>query len=214
MTTPPSGTEARWAAALLSRLGLPPTAQRLQALVAVAVEENTRATDNPDDTTMPGPPGTTLYNPVGVRDYPTWDDGLTETVATLDLPAYAQVRGALRANSARRIVTAWARSPWGTWSGDPQAALDTLAEVRANWAAYGAQLVPGPGPLTPPAQPTEEHPMVAIVVDGHEVVWYRNPAGHLMRIAPDPANPSGWSVIDVTATIAEAYPNQPPYLAA
>ena len=214
-----SGTELEWADAVLGRLGIAPTLAAEQALVAAAVGENSRAADNPDDTTQPGPAGTTNYNSAGVRNYPTWTDGVDETVATLSNGLYGPVLAALavagQPQAADRIVTAWARSPWGTWHGAPDpaaAAIATLRAVQAAWPTYAARPVAGAGPTTPGAP--KEPAMHPIVVDGQLQVWYANPDGHLMRLTPNTADPSGWSVLDVTDAIAHAYPTVPLYLAA
>lgn len=207
-----SGTEVEWATALLGALGVPVSEGALQALVAVAVEEGTRASDNPDDTTQPEP-GATAYNTVGVRNYPSWAEGIAATAATLRNGDYPAILAALAAGDPAATVTAWAQSPWGTWSGDPAAARSTLAQVQANWGAYASRPVPGPGPTIPPPI-TQEDPMPQAVYDpatGRVIVVARSPQNHLLTFTPDPQDPSGWSVTDVTDALLNAYPNAGPY---
>lgn len=213
MTT---GTELDWATDVLDGLGCPRTLGAQQALVAVAVEEATRAADNPDDTTQPEP-GATTYNWVGVRNYPSWAVGIAATVTTLRNGYYGPVLDALAAGDAQTIVTAWARSPWGTWSGDPAAAVATLRTVQADWPLYGSRSVPGAGPTAPPAPPaatTPEDTMPTAIWDpaaSKVRVFGRSPENHLLEFSPDPADPSGWSVTDITDALAQAYPHAGPY---
>lgn len=210
-----TGTELQWADDLLEALSIPCSLGAEQALVAVAVEEGTRAADNPDDTTEPEP-GASAYNWVGVRNYPSWNVGIAATAATLRNGYYGAVLDALAAGDAPAIVDAWARSPWGTWQGDPAAAAATLTQVQANWASYGSRSVPGAGPATTPATPatTTEDDMPSAVWDPTAAkirVFARDPNSHLLEFSPDPADPSGWSVTDVTDALLQAYPHSGPY---
>lgn len=210
-----TGTELAWARALLGALDIAPTDGAEQALVAVAVQEGTRAADNPDDTTEPEP-GTTDYNTVGVRNYPSWNIGVEATAATLRNGLYQPILNALAAGKPANVVVAWAHSSWGTWSGDQAAALRTLAAVQANWPHYAAQAVPGAGPATAglPLR-TKGSPMDTVVTpDGTLHVFCASPAGHLLHFVPNPHDPSGWSVTDVTDALLNAYPHAGPYLVA
>ena len=85
-----AGTELEWATDVLDGLGIAPSLGALQALVAVAAEEGTRARDNADDTTEPEP-GASTYNWVGVRNYPTWSEGIAATVTTLENGDYGAI---------------------------------------------------------------------------------------------------------------------------
>lgn len=211
-----TGTELDWATDVLDGLGILPTLGALQALVAVAAEEGTAAADNPDDTTQPEP-GATTYNWVGVRNYPSWDVGVAATVTTLRNGDYGPVLAALAGGDPAAIVEAWARSPWGTWEGDPNAALATLADVQAHWAMYASRSVPGTAPTTTPATPANtplEYDMPSAVWDPTAAkirVFARDPNSHLLEFSPDPADPSGWSVTDVTDALLQAYPHSGPY---
>lgn len=72
-------------------------------------------------------------------------------------------------------------------------------------------------PPTPqPTDPTQEEEMASITVDSSGVVHIaaRSPQGHLYHFVQKASDPSGWSVDDVTAKIAAAYPTAPPYVIA
>jgi len=126
-------TRIDFARSVIRRGGWTVTTALLQGLVAVMVGEGSHARFNPLDTTQPWP-GSTSYNSVGVRNYATWDDGVAATVATLRNGYYPDVIAVLNAGGpADRLVVAWANSPWGTWQGDPQAALRTLQLVLEQW---------------------------------------------------------------------------------
>ena len=107
--------KTRWSVALLDRLGFPVTIENLRALSAwIGAESNNARFRNPLATTMGGP-GATNVNDVGVKSYPTDDIGLDATVSTLTNGLYEPILAALRAgDSAVRVVTAVAASPWGT----------------------------------------------------------------------------------------------------
>lgn len=145
-------TLAEWALQVLSDGGWPtPGAQA--GLVAQAVEEGSHAAWNPEDTTEPEA-GARAYNAAGVRDYTSETQGIEATLATLDNGDYPQVLAALKRGSAPAYVQAVANSPWGTWQGDPQGALRTLATVQGAWPDYSSRLVAGSvGPAAPVQSP-------------------------------------------------------------
>lgn len=67
-----------------------------------------------------------------------------------------------------------------------------------------------PGVTPPlPSAPTEEQLMQAIIVNGITTVYAASPNNHLLEFSK---LGSGWSVIDVTATIAKADPAAPYFL--
>ena len=65
----------------------------------------------------------------------------------------------------------------------------------------------------PPLAPTKEQIMNAVVVNGQRYVYAASPQGHMLEFTPNSADPAGWSVIDVTASIeakhGQAYLVQP-----
>lgn len=105
----------RWSVALLDRLGAPVTTENVRALSAwIGAEANNSRFRNPLATTM-GAAGASNVNHVGVKSYPTDTIGLDATVRTLTNGLYEPILAALRAgDSAARVVTAVAASPWGT----------------------------------------------------------------------------------------------------
>lgn len=94
-----SVTRGVWAGALLDRIGAPRCDDNVAALIAWQVAEGTDARWNPLATTMPHA-GSTTFNSASVRDYPSLEDGLDATIATLETGApewgYERVLGDLR----------------------------------------------------------------------------------------------------------------------
>ncbi|HEY3833247.1 MAG TPA: hypothetical protein VGO03_13205 [Acidimicrobiia bacterium] len=115
-----SGTTAartQFANDVLSALGAPQTAQNVQAIVAWAQAEGTKAANNPLATTESAP-GATSFNSVGVKNYPTYAEGVQATVATLTNGRYSNILAALAdGSSAQNVAQAIAHSPWGTGTG-------------------------------------------------------------------------------------------------
>lgn len=107
----------RWAPRVLLALDIVPTTPRLAFLRAWQRCEGGTADNNPLNTTM-RVDGSWNYNSAGVQNYPTPVSGLAATLLTLRLPAYAELRHALRARnlSARAIasLSAEAVRTWGT----------------------------------------------------------------------------------------------------
>jgi hypothetical protein len=113
-----SVTPTTWAQALLRALGAPASAEDLRAIVAWEQAEGghwaNSALHNPLNTTQ-REPGSWPMNAVGVQGYPSWDEGMTATVTTLDNGRYPGVLAALRAGScAPCVADAVGASPWGT----------------------------------------------------------------------------------------------------
>ena len=129
-----------WAKALLDALGYSADQNTLPAIVAMEAEQNTAALNNPLATTEPGYGGTDLAgNSAGVKNYPTWQDGIDATVATLKNGLYDGVLAALSSGSAVQVLQQWAKSPWGGGRG----ALDILPSVQAHYEEYASVPVPG-----------------------------------------------------------------------
>ena len=111
-------TPESWASTLLSRCGLPATADNVKAIVAWEMAEggnwSNTALYNPLNTTMPEP-GATDINSVGVKAYTSWDEGFDATIATLFNGSYSGIISALKAgNNAQAVADAVGASPWGT----------------------------------------------------------------------------------------------------
>jgi cell pole-organizing protein PopZ len=99
---------------LLSALGAPQTAENVRAIAAWAQAEGTSAAFNPLATTETAPDATN-FNGVGVKNYPTYAEGVQATVATLMNGRYSNILAALAdGSSAQRVAQAIAQSPWGT----------------------------------------------------------------------------------------------------
>jgi hypothetical protein len=113
-----SVTPATWALALLTSLGDQGTAENMRAVTAWERAEgghwSNAAAHNPLNTTQPEP-GSWPINGVGVQAFPSWNEGLAATVATLDNGRYGGVLSALRAGQcAACVAAAVGASPWGT----------------------------------------------------------------------------------------------------
>lgn len=106
-----------WAVDLLGRLGMPKTRENVRAIVAWQLAEGTRAAFNPLAVNRDHP-GATDFNSHGVKNYPTYDAGMQETVEGFHNGRYDQILAALASgNDARAVGTAVANSPWGTGQG-------------------------------------------------------------------------------------------------
>jgi len=77
-----SVTYPQWAALFLGQIRAPVCGNNLVAVVAWQAQEGTRAAWNPLATTEDAP-GATQFNSVGVRNYPSLEEGLAATVFTL-----------------------------------------------------------------------------------------------------------------------------------
>ncbi|MFZ4585062.1 MAG: hypothetical protein ACOYNI_07510 [Acidimicrobiia bacterium] len=116
----PQGSDAfreQWAIDFLSLGGWDITRDNLAAMKAWQLAEGTRARFNPLATTRRRF-GATNFNKVGVKNYPTYADGLAATIETINLRYYDFVRQELtNANDAMGVAWAVALSPWGTRDG-------------------------------------------------------------------------------------------------
>lgn len=95
---------------------------------------------NPLNTSQPAP-GSTIFNSVGVRNYPDWSVGLSATITTLNLGYYTAIRAALTAgtNPVGMLVAVDA-SPWGTKSKNPASWLK--GECQSLAAEFNARRAP------------------------------------------------------------------------
>jgi hypothetical protein len=120
-STAPAGTATtsreQWAHDFLTRLGMPVTAENVKVMVAWQRAEGTRAQNNPLATTQ-SMPGATRFNSVGVKNFVTYDDGITANIKAITNGRYPNILAALQAgNSAEAVARAIAASPWGTGQG-------------------------------------------------------------------------------------------------
>lgn len=61
--------------------------------------------------------GSTIYNSVGIRNYPSWTAGVQATVQTLKLARYADIVAAMKSGAP---LTRWPTKGLGTWlTGSP-----------------------------------------------------------------------------------------------
>lgn len=144
---------AQWVdfvSAVLLGAGVRDTVENEDALLAVAAVENTQAANNILATTQPWP-GATEFNSAHVKNYPTYDEGVLATIATLTNGLYDSVLLKMARNApGEDILNAWVQSPWGTGRG----VLTVLDEVRADAPAYTHRIVPGStAPTVPPVAP-------------------------------------------------------------
>ena len=108
----------QWAHDFLNRLGMPETADNVRAITAWEQAEGTAAHFNPLATTQSGFAGETGFNSVGVKNYATYEDGLSANVKAITNGLYGNILAALRAgNNAMAVGQAIANSPWGTHGG-------------------------------------------------------------------------------------------------
>lgn len=107
-----TGSERKWAASLLSRLGAPATDANISALTTWARFEgghwNNSAHYNPLNTTL-DMGGNKSINKVGVKRYGSWEEGLDATVKTLlgnrsSERGYAAIVQALQSNAGTSAV--------------------------------------------------------------------------------------------------------------
>jgi hypothetical protein len=112
-------TQDTYYAQVLSGIGAPVTQANLNALKAWQQAEGSTARWNAFNTTQPSrTTGTTNYNSIGVKNYPTQKTGVDATVATLKLPYYVDLVGALKNNNQDAFIQALVASPWdGGYSG-------------------------------------------------------------------------------------------------
>lgn len=92
---------AEFSRQVLRTIGLTPTNNRVNFLLAWMSGENTAAAFNPLATTWPLP-GATNFNSVGVKNYPSFEHGVYATAKTLLQPSYySHIREALAADTSK-----------------------------------------------------------------------------------------------------------------
>ncbi len=110
---------AKFAVALLRQGQWPVTGNNVCAIMAWEAAEGGHFVSgasrfNPLNTTQ-SMPGDSIFNSVGVRNYPDWQTGLDASVKTLALGFYDQIRASLAAGTdASAVLGAISGSVWGT----------------------------------------------------------------------------------------------------
>lgn len=110
---------AQFAVALLRHGQWPVSGSNVCAMMAWEAAEgghfiNGASRYNPINTTQ-SMPGDSIFNSVGVRNYPDWSTGVAATLKTLGLGFYDGIRTALAAgDDASAVLAAVSQSPWGT----------------------------------------------------------------------------------------------------
>lgn len=141
-------------AGVMEDIGGPYSASTLQALLLWAQSEGVPASwNNPLATTLSGYGGTDV-NSAGVKAYPTEQDGIDATYATLQGSSYAAVRSAIRNNDSWSDI--WSAVNASPWCGGCQSGLYPVALYDAIKAGgHIPQPAPagGSGGNVPPAEP-------------------------------------------------------------
>ncbi len=105
-----------WSRQILLELHCSITDKNMVAMLAWIGGEGTKAKNNPLATTRNGFGGTE-FNTTGVKNYPTFSNGIRATMATLNLTYYTAIRDALKkGDNIQHVVWAVEASPWGTHS--------------------------------------------------------------------------------------------------
>src|SRR5574341_4162 len=126
MTTP-----LDFAKALLNRLGIPQSQNRLVGLVAFAASEGghwaNSARYNPFNTTL-GMPGAQSMNSAGVKAYTSWSQGIEATARTMGQTNMRPMINALKADATpQQFLASVTQTPWC-----PQSAPGCSAYENAN----------------------------------------------------------------------------------
>lgn len=158
-------TRQSWARDLLKRLGYPVTANNMTSVLAWEYAEGghflNSARWNPLNTTMAHATYGSI-NSAGVATYPNYETGMRETIATIKLPYYSDIRAHLkRSASPTSTAAAIAASPWGTWHGASASSRNAIVS-RAH---HDVIAHPSWYHKTPPAKhPSGGHPKRGRVV--------------------------------------------------
>lgn len=110
---PASGSRSSWARAELRTLGFPRTPANVTSLVAWQAREGGGGAFNPLNSTQPAP-GATVFNSVGVRNYPDAAEGVKATAVTMRNGNYGDILAALASGGG---LCGRALSGLSTWSG-------------------------------------------------------------------------------------------------
>jgi hypothetical protein len=97
---------------------MPVSNENVRAIAAWEQAEGTAAHFNPLATTQSGYNGETRFNSVGVKNYASYEDGLSANIKAITNGLYGNILAALQAGtSAEAVGQAVANSPWGTHEG-------------------------------------------------------------------------------------------------
>lgn len=146
-------TRSAWAQDLLTRLGMPLSQSNINFMIAWQAKEggdhtgghNEGGRFNPLNTTHVMP-GATAYNSVGVRNYTSYEQGMSATIYTMKLPYYTDILAAMHRDDVNAAISALARSPWGTGN-----ISDVYSAVLAGQHEYDTDLFGGGA-----ARPTQQ----------------------------------------------------------
>lgn len=119
----------KMAADILRQLHYPVTTGNIEALLAWHQAEGGSASFNIFNTTQPAA-GASNYNSVGVKNYVSYQQGLSATVATLRNGYYPEILAALKANNPYGVAQGLENEPWGT-SGS------LVASILHGWGIAG-----------------------------------------------------------------------------
>ena len=107
-------TRYQAACSILERLGMPITTSNSLAFVAWMAYQNCDAENNPLATEFnTGSSVVTDFNSVGVKNYPSWNYGVSCTVLTLLNGMYSNLLSVIPTGDFTSIVNAIDASPWG-----------------------------------------------------------------------------------------------------
>jgi hypothetical protein len=110
-----SVSESAWISAFLSALGAPATSANTASMTDWISQEGTfgsGATNNPLNTTEPGFGSTSVFNSDNVRNYPTEQDGISATVATLNNGDYPDILSLLHSGAGLKSGASAGLSKW------------------------------------------------------------------------------------------------------
>src|SRR5215469_7391453 len=117
-----------WATSVLKQGGWPVTTANQQSLIAWALLEGGGGSYNPLNTTQG--PGSN-FNSVGVKNFASWDQGVTNTVATINNGYYPNIVADLRSGAG---LSGNASGNLQTWSGPG------YSGIQSTWARAGSYL--------------------------------------------------------------------------
>ncbi len=155
-------TRSQFAEQTLLQVGIAPTYNVVDALVAWMSMENTLAFNNPLSTERIMNMSETDFNSAGVKNYPSVQIGLEATGDTLKNGYYGPLLTAMTTDNYANVVNAVDSSPWGTrgvagvvtsadlWN-HPIASQDELPPCSFTFGEVPATPAPAPVPTPPPS---------------------------------------------------------------
>jgi len=143
---------------VMQQLGGPFNAVTLEGLEYWADSEGTPGSwNNPLATTQPGYGGVNV-NSAGVKSYPTENDGISATVATLRDPAYAAVVAAIKDNKGLNAL--WVAVNQSPWCRNCQDGQYPVVLAQHTGAGGGTPPPGGTAPAPTGTAPAEANPGV------------------------------------------------------